>query len=128
VIEVEDRDEGIAIARAWIAADVGTALDPGNLEQQFTGALAYGLSAACFGEITFTDGAVDQQNFPDYDAIRIHTMPQVEVKILETQTHIAGAGEPGTPPAMAALGNAIFDLTGTRPRRLPLVQDFNLIS
>jgi len=128
VIEVEDRDEGIAIARAWIAADVGTALDPGNLEQQFTGALAYGLSAACFGEITFTDGAVDQQNFPDYDAIRIHTMPQVKVKILETQTHIAGAGEPGTPPAMAALGNAIFDLTGTRPRRLPLVQDFNLIS
>ncbi|MGD9864364.1 MAG: molybdopterin cofactor-binding domain-containing protein [Pseudodonghicola sp.] len=128
VIEVAERDGRIAIARAWIAADVGTALDPGNLEAQFTGAMVYGLSAACFGEITFAGGAVEQQNFPDYDALRIHTMPQTEVRILENQAHIAGAGEPGTPPAMAALGNALFDLTGRRPRQLPLMHDFDLLS
>ena len=127
VIEVEARDGAIAITRAWIAADVGTALDPGNLEAQMISGLVYGLSAACYEEITFTDGAVDQQNFPDHEALRMHTMPQVEVRILETQPHITGAGEPATPPAMAALGNAVFDLTGQRPRRLPLMQDFDIL-
>jgi len=128
VIEVTDRDGQIEISRAWIAADVGTALDPGNLEAQFTGAMVYGLSAACFGEITFAEGAVEQANFPDYDALRIHNTPVTEVKILENQMHITGAGEPGTPPAMAALANALFDLTGTRARQLPLMHEFDLVT
>ncbi|MDX2485051.1 MAG: molybdopterin-dependent oxidoreductase [Pseudodonghicola sp.] len=128
VIEVTDRDGQIEITRAWIAADVGTALDPGNLEAQLSGAMIYGLSAACFGEITFAEGAVEQENFPDYEALRIHTTPVTEVRILENQTRITGAGEPGTPPAMAALANALFDLTGTRARQLPLMHAFDLMS
>ena len=31
--------------------------------------MIYGLSAALFGEITLKDGAVEQSNFPDYDAV-----------------------------------------------------------
>lgn len=127
VIEVQDMDGKIAMTRAWIAADVGVALDPGTLEAQLTGGMVYGLSAACFGEITFAEGAVEQANFPDYDALRIHNTPMTEVRILENQDHITGVGEPGTPPAMAALGNALFDLTGTRARRLPLIRDFDLL-
>ncbi|TDE40174.1 xanthine dehydrogenase family protein molybdopterin-binding subunit [Antarcticimicrobium sediminis] len=128
VIEVTDRDGQIEITRAWIAADVGTALDPGNLEAQLSGAMIYGLSAACFGEITFAEGAVEQENFPDYEALRIHTTPVTKVRILENQTQITGAGEPGTPPAMAALANALFDLTGTRARQLPLMHGFDLMT
>jgi len=112
VIEVVDEDGSIRIARAWIAADLGTALDPGNLEAQLYGGMIYGLSAAAFGEITFADGMAEQLNFPDYDALRIHNAPVTEVKILENNTHMGGAGEPGTPPSMSALTNAIFDLTG----------------
>ncbi|WP_264213045.1 xanthine dehydrogenase family protein molybdopterin-binding subunit [Leisingera thetidis] len=128
VIEVAQEDGGIRLRRAWIAADLGVALDPRNLEAQMFGGMAYGLSAAMFGEITFADGAVEQANFPDYDGIRMHTMPQVEVRILEEQAHIGGAGEPGTPPAAPALANALFDLTGKRARRLPLAQDFDLLT
>ncbi|MEP5151555.1 molybdopterin cofactor-binding domain-containing protein [Planktotalea sp.] len=128
VIEVLDEDGSIRINRAWIAADLGTALDPGNLEAQLYGGMIYGLSAACFGEITFEDGSVEQQNFPDYDALRIHNAPITEVKVLESGHHLGGAGEPGTPPSMSALSNAIFDLTGTRARTLPLMHDFDLIT
>ena len=46
--------------------------------------------------------------------------PLVETRILQTQRHISGIGEPGTPPAAPALANAIFDLTGERHRNLPL--------
>lgn len=128
VIEVADQDGQIAIKNAWIAADLGTAVDPRNVEAQLFSGLAYGLSAACFGEITFDGGAVQQENFPDYDAIRMPSMPRVEVAVLQEQKHMGGAGEPGTPPAAPALANAIFDLTGTRARRLPLMHDFDLLS
>ncbi|MBK0328681.1 xanthine dehydrogenase family protein molybdopterin-binding subunit [Rhodobacteraceae bacterium F11138] len=126
VIEVVDEDGTIRISRAWIACDMGLALDPGIIEAQMIGGMMYGLSAAAFGEITFAQGAVEQQNFPDYDAIRMHTAPITEVAILETNPHLGGAGEPGTPPAMPALGNALFDLTGIRARELPLANLFDL--
>lgn len=120
VIEVQDQGGAIALTRAWIACDVGRALDPSIIEAQMVGGLVYGLSAAMMEEIRFADGAVVEGNFPDYDALRQHQMPRVEVRILETSGHIGGVGEPATPPAAPALANAIFDLTGERIRDLPL--------
>ncbi|MEM6656659.1 MAG: molybdopterin cofactor-binding domain-containing protein [Pseudomonadota bacterium] len=127
VIEVVDEDGTIRISKAWIACDMGLALDPENVKAQMFGGMMYGLSAACYGEITFAKGEVEQYNFPDYDALRMHTAPQVEVRVLETNRHMGGAGEPGTPPSMPALGNALFDLTGERARSLPLMHQFNLL-
>ncbi len=126
VIDVVDEDGTIRIDRAWIACDIGLALDPRNVAAQMEGGMLYGLSAACFEEITFADGAVEQGNFPDYDALRIHNSPRVEVQVLETNTYMGGAGEPGTPPAAPALANALFDLTGKRARSLPLMHEFDL--
>ena len=128
VIEVIDEGGTIRINRAWIAADVGLALDPGNIRAQLEGGMIFGLSAAVFGQITFADGAVEQGNFPDYDALRLHNTPMIETRILETNRHMSGVGEPGTPPAMPALANALFDLTGTRARSLPLLEQFPLLT
>ncbi|MGR3758740.1 molybdopterin cofactor-binding domain-containing protein [Roseobacteraceae bacterium NS-SX3] len=127
VIEVVDEDGTIRIAKAWIAADMGIALDPGTVKAQMSGGMAYGLSAACFGQITFANGEVEQGNFPDYETMRMHSMPAVEVRVLENQLHMGGAGEPGTPPAAPALANALFDLTGKRARKLPLMDEFDLL-
>uniref|UniRef100_UPI0035132C4B xanthine dehydrogenase family protein molybdopterin-binding subunit n=1 Tax=Pararhodobacter marinus TaxID=2184063 RepID=UPI0035132C4B len=71
VIEVEDQDGAIRIARAWIACDPGIALDPQNLRAQMEGGLIFGLSAALHGQITVSDGMVEQWNFPDTDGLRI---------------------------------------------------------
>ncbi len=122
VIEVEDTPNGLRMTGAWIAADVGTALDPGNIEAQLQGAMIYGLSAAIRGEITFADGMVEQTNFWDYEPMRLSQCPPIRVQVLQNQTHIRGIGEPGTPPAAPALGNAIFALTGQRLRDLPFVR------
>lgn len=122
VIEVEDTPAGLRLTGAWIAADVGTALDPGNIEAQLQGGMIYGLSAAIRGEITFADGMAEQSNFWDYEPLRLSQCPPIATRILENLPHIRGIGEPGTPPAAPALGNAIFALTGQRLRDLPFAR------
>jgi isoquinoline 1-oxidoreductase beta subunit len=119
VIEVEDTPAGLRMTGAWATADVGTALDPRNLEAQVQGAMIYGLSAAIRGEITIADGQAEQRNFWDYEPLRLSQCPPIAVRVLENLDRIRGIGEPGTPPAAPALGNAIFALTGQRLRDLP---------
>lgn len=127
VIEVRDENGRIRIAKAWIACDMGRALDPGIIEAQMESGLIYGLSAAVMGEITFADGKVEQRNFPDYDALRLPGVPEIETAVLQVQDKLGGAGEPGTPPAAPALANAIFDLSGERVRELPLNKRFDFV-
>ena len=122
VIELAREGGAIRIPRAWMACDPGLVLDPGIVRAQMESGLIYGLSAALMGEITFTDGRADQGNFPDYDALRMFNTPQIEVAIVQDNPHMGGVGEPGTPPAMAALANAHFALTGERIRSLPLIR------
>ncbi|MGB3503083.1 MAG: molybdopterin cofactor-binding domain-containing protein [Mesorhizobium sp.] len=120
VVQVADTPDGIRLEKMWIAADVGTAIDPGIIETQLTGGAIYGLSAAMSQEITFRDGMVEQSNFHDYDAMRIFQSPEFEVAILENFHKMGGVGEVGTSPAAGALANAVFALTGKRIRSLPL--------
>ena len=127
VVEVVDEGGAIRIARGWIACDVGTALDPGILRAQMEGGMLFGLSAAVHGRITFADGMVEQQNFPDTDGLRMSGAPRLETRILTANPHIGGAGEPGTPPAAPALANALFALTGVRARELPLDGQFRFV-
>ena len=128
VIELARDGDRIRIDRAFMACDPGLALDPGIIRAQMESGLIYGLSAAVMGEITFTNGRADQANFPDYDALRMFNVPRIEVAILQDNPHMGGVGEPGTPPSMPALANALFALTGTRARSLPLrdVADFGV--
>jgi isoquinoline 1-oxidoreductase subunit beta len=125
IVEVRNSPQGIRITKVWAATDVGVALDPRNIRAQIMSGIIYGLSAAVMGEITFSDGKVEQSNFPDYDALRMNNAPDIEVSVLENNPHINGIGEPGTPPSMPALANALYDLTGVRARSLPLNQYFD---
>ena len=126
VVEVVEEEGTIRIAKAWIACDTGIALDQSIIEAQMSGGMIFGLSAA-MQEITFADGEVEQENFPDHDGLRMHNAPEIEVSVLETNNRLGGAGEPGTPPALPALGNALFDLTGKRVRELPFTKHFDLL-
>ena len=86
---------------------------------QIQGGAIYGLTAALYGNITIDKGRVVQKNFPDYDMVRMADAPEHEVKFIESGARTGGAGEPGTAPIAAAVGNAIFALTGKRIRELP---------
>ena len=82
--------------------------------------IAFGLSAAFYGEITLENGRVKQRNFHDYPVLRMNEMPIVETYIVASTEKMGGVGETGVPPIAPAVGNAIFAATGSRIRRLPI--------
>jgi isoquinoline 1-oxidoreductase beta subunit len=97
-------------------------ITPNGFEAQMQSGVIYGLSAALFDEITYENGQVVQQNFPDYPVLTLADAPPVTVKTVQTGARTGGGGEPGTPPAFAALTNAIFAATGKRIRDLPVAK------
>lgn len=127
IVEVEQTDAGIAINKVWCVADVGTVLDPSNIEAQMFGGVIYGLGHAMNCELTFSDYGTDQRNFDQYQGMRLYQTPEIETKALENGDRIRGIGEPGTPPAGPALANAIFAATGQRVRELPLYKTVKFV-
>ena len=78
-------------------------------------------------KITLVDGEVQEGNFCDYDSMRMAQCPKIVVAVLENAPKMGGAGEPGTPPSIPALGNAIFAATGKRLRSLPFGDEIEFV-
>jgi len=127
VIEIDVTEDEIKIEKVWCAADPGTVLNPEIFRDQMMSGIIYGLSAALSEEITFADGEVEQSNFHDFDAMRMYQTPEIEVSLLETSPKMGGAGEPGTPPSVPALANAIYAATGKRIREMPLSNSVDFV-
>lgn len=88
---------------------------------QIEGSVAFGLSLARFGQITFTDGEVDQHFFSDYHVTRMHTMPVVESHIVFSEQGPSGASETIACVIAPALANALAMASGQRCTSVPLV-------
>ncbi len=120
VVEVSRNKAGaIKVERVVCAVDCGIAVNPDVITAQMEGGIGYGLGAVMRNRITFDQGEVVQDNFPDYEPLRMSDMPKVEVHIVPSTEKPTGVGEPGLPPCAPALGNAIFQVTGERITVLP---------
>lgn len=120
VVEVTNTPSGIRIDKVWAAAEVGKVVDPVAFENMVQGGIVWALGHAMNAEITYSDGMVDQQNFYDYEGMRLYQTPDIMVRGLENGDQVRGMGEPMVPPAAAALSNAIFAATGQRIREMPM--------
>jgi len=121
VVQVEvDRQGRVKIPRITQVADPGVVINPDRVRSQFEGAAVMGVGLAMFGEITATNGRIDQKNFDGFRVARMNDAPvQVDVHFVESGNLPTGVGEPGVPPVIAALGNAIYAATGKRLREMP---------
>ena len=124
VVEVAiDAKGAVTIPRVDIAIDCGATVNPDRVRAQLEGACVMGVSAATSGAITFKAGRAQQDNFHQYEVTRMPAAPrQIRVHIVpgDYGKPLGGVGEPGVPPILPALCNAIFAATGKRIRQLPI--------
>jgi isoquinoline 1-oxidoreductase beta subunit len=121
VVQAEVKDGQVIVHQVDSAIDAGTIVNPTTVKQQVEGAAVMGTSIAMYGEITATNGVVDQGNFDSFQVARMNAAPKLtNVHIVESDAPPAGVGEPGLPPFAPALYNAIFAATGKRYREMPL--------
>jgi len=121
VVEVQVKDNQVIVQRVHTALDAGTVVNPTTVKQQFEGAAVMGTGIAFYGEITATNGVIDQSNFDTFQVARMKVAPkETNVYIVESDAAPAGVGEPGLPPIAPAIYNAVFAATGKRIREMPL--------
>jgi isoquinoline 1-oxidoreductase beta subunit len=115
------KDGTLSIPRVDMAVDCGFPVFPDRIRSQMEGAGVMASSSALYGEITFSEGRVQQSNFNDFQVARMNVAPrETHVHIVDSDEPSGGVGEPGVPPFAPALCNAIFAATGKRIRRLPI--------
>jgi isoquinoline 1-oxidoreductase subunit beta len=121
VAEVEVANDGtVRVRRVVCAVDCGSVVNPDTVQAQIQSAVNFGITAALYGEITLSNGRVEQTNFDTYQMLRINEAPAIEVHIVRNRELPGGMGEPGTSAIAPAVANAIFAATGKRLRKLPI--------
>jgi isoquinoline 1-oxidoreductase beta subunit len=123
VVEVaKDAENGVRVVKVTAVVDCGQPINPLGIEAQIEGGIIFGLTAAMFGEVTVANGRIEQSNFHDYRMLRISEAPVIAVHIIPSDQTVGGMGEPPVATIMPALANAVFALTGTRVRKLPIMK------
>lgn len=120
IAEVSAAAGKVRVHRVVCAVDCGQVVNPAGVDQQIQSAIVFGLTATLKGGITIDRGRVQQENFHQYEVLRIEEMPVVEVHIVPSSAAPGGIGEAGTPGIAPAVTNALFAATGKRVRRLPI--------
>ena len=121
VAEVSVSPQGkLRVHRMLLAVNSGHAVNPGQIEAQVQGSVAYGLTATLYGEMPVDKGRMTSLNFDTYEIMRLAEMPKVEVAIVPTYDFWGGIGEPTICVVAPSVLNAIYAATGKPVRSLPL--------
>ncbi len=123
VAEVTVKDGDFHVDRVVTVVDPGRIINMNGIRAQIEGAILMGLSAALKERITVKDGMIQQQNFNDYDLLRMPDAPELETHLVEGGRPPGGIGEPPLALIAPSVGNAIFAATGKRLRKQPFQLD-----
>lgn len=121
VVKVKVENNDYKVQNVWAAVDCGMAVNPLGIENQIEGSINFAIGYIKSAQITITNGAVDQNNFYDYEVNRINDAPEsINVEVINSGEKIGGIGEVGVPPMFAAIINALYDATGKRYTSFPI--------
>nr|Q51698.1 RecName: Full=Isoquinoline 1-oxidoreductase subunit beta [Brevundimonas diminuta]CAA88754.1 isoquinoline 1-oxidoreductase [Brevundimonas diminuta] len=110
----------LSVSRVWCAVDVGMVAQPDIVKAQMEGGIIQGLSVALMERVQVAKGVLQHSNFHDYPMLRMSQVPQIHVRLVETDQAMAGVAELGLLQIGPAINNAFARITGQHLRSLPM--------
>ncbi|HEU5402010.1 MAG TPA: molybdopterin cofactor-binding domain-containing protein [Terriglobales bacterium] len=133
IAEVEvNRQTGHVWAKRLVCAhDCGFVVNPASLRHTIECCTLHGLSRALCEEVRFDTEKVTSRDWFSYQTLRHTDIPErIDIVLVNGDPNPNrpdlppyGAGEAALKPMLAAIGNAIYDATGVRIRRVPFRND-----
>jgi nicotinate dehydrogenase subunit B len=124
-VRVHRHSGKIDIARYVCAHDVGLIVNPETLRHVIDRQLVYGTSRAMFEEVTFDANMVTSIDWLTYPVLHADAVPgAIDIVLIKRpEAAPSGAAEMALGLVPAAIGNAVFDATGVRLRRVPFTPE-----
>jgi CO/xanthine dehydrogenase Mo-binding subunit len=120
------RDTGVVeIPRLVCAHDCGVIVNPETIRHVIDRQLVYGVSRSMYEEVRFDENMVTSVDWLTYPVVKMGRVPpSIEIVLIDRpEQPMSGAAEMALGPIPAAIGNAVFDATGVRLRRVPFTPE-----
>jgi isoquinoline 1-oxidoreductase beta subunit len=128
IVDIVMRDNQPRVQKVWCGVDCGIVINPDAARNIIEGGIIDGIGHSMYSELTFKDGQPQQNNFDTYRLIRHSEAPQeIETFFVDNGIDPTGLGEPGLPPAVGALANAMYRATGERFYDQPFVSNERIL-
>jgi CO/xanthine dehydrogenase Mo-binding subunit len=113
------------LLRYVCAHDCGMIVNPATLKHVIDRQLVYGTSRAMFEELRFDENMVKSVDWATYPVLHVSDVPaQIDIVLIDRpDAEPSGAAEMCLGLVPAAIGNAVFDATGVRLRRVPFTPE-----
>lgn len=116
------------VKKVWCAVDCGIVINREGAVNIIQGGVVDGIGHAMYSKLSFKDGIPVQNNFNGFQLIRLNQAPEeIEVFFVESEVSPTGLGEPGLPPAVGALANALYKATGQRYYHQPFMSEEQIL-
>ncbi|MEA2988489.1 MAG: nicotinate dehydrogenase subunit [Alphaproteobacteria bacterium] len=124
-VRVHRQTGKLDLLRYVCAHDVGMIVNPETLKHVIDRQLVYGTSRALFEEVRFDENMVTSVDWLSYPVLHIDSVPEkIEILLIARPEEApSGAAEMALGLVPAAIGNAVFDATGVRLRRVPFTPE-----
>lgn len=127
-IEVDTETGQVEVINIFAAHDVGTAINPMQVEGQIEGGSTMGLGYGLYEEVKKEDGKIKTPSFATYTIPTAMDVPNVYPIIVEDPVEngpfgAKGVGEPALIPTAAAIANAVYNALGIRIMELPVTPE-----
>lgn len=120
VANASQSEEGIRVDKFSAVADIGRIVNVDIARQQIEGGLVFGLGLALGAAARYERGLPVNGRLGAMGLPLLANSPEIEVDFLESEAEPFDPGELGVAVVAPALANALFSVTGTRIRTLPL--------
>jgi xanthine dehydrogenase YagR molybdenum-binding subunit len=127
-LAVDTETGRVHIEKVFGAHDCGRPINPLGVISQINGGMLQGISYALFEERVMDrkQGYMLNANLENYKILGAREVPEIQVELVEnyiaqSSTDAAGIGESaGIITMAAAIGNAFYNATGVRMRKIPM--------